>query len=453
MAIISSRNYSRLRLGNQLGREGHEGKVFDIGKSNLAAKIYFDSKRTSERQHKIEALIAASGRISKSSSQKVSHAWPVDIVKIDGTFAGFLMPKAPADSETLIKLTQRIPRKGWSQQWNGFDRRDYWHTIRRLKLAVNLSVAVHAIHQVGDCVIGDFKPDNILATPDGSIFMIDLDSVQYRDSSGNLFPAGAATPEYIPPELYNGSPAAVLEPAWDRFALAVLIYKILLGVHPYSGGPTGPYERCGTLAEKIGEGLFLFGSKNSFIKDKLGYHKQYPLLPRPVRHLFLRAFDLGHRQPDKRPSAEEWGKALFAVIKAAEAQQGLAPSPIKKQSSPKTPTVYRPSTPPTLPIVGLPPSKRTPVHRIGGAAIVSLTASLLFALAFLICGSFFAIGSEAGTVGAMVGLAVGAILGWKGKQWRIHPAAEKGCGIVVIVVAALICIILGLSIRAALLTE
>ena len=64
-----------------------------------------------------------------------------------------------------------------------------------------------------------------------------LDSVQISENGKLIYPGTAATPNYIPTELYKygigKSEEDVLTTSWDQFALGVVFYQLLFGLHPY----------------------------------------------------------------------------------------------------------------------------------------------------------------------------------------------------------------------------
>src|SRR5690606_32507156 len=102
-------------------------------------------------------------------------------------FAGFLMPLAHSQSISLYQLcTPRLRsstknKDVWAQK---FDRSTGPGILARLKLCVNIAVAIHTIHKRNNYVIVDLKPQNILVSPAGKISLIDLDSIQINNGTG-----------------------------------------------------------------------------------------------------------------------------------------------------------------------------------------------------------------------------------------------------------------------------
>lgn len=60
----------------------------------------------------------------------------------------------------------------------------------------NWALATEIIHNSGKYIIVDLKPENVLATADGKISVVDTDSFQIIDGS-KKFPGPVATPEYF----------------------------------------------------------------------------------------------------------------------------------------------------------------------------------------------------------------------------------------------------------------
>ena len=86
----------------------------------------------------------------------------------------------------------------------------------------------------------------------------DLDSVQIKDGT-QQFLCPVATPEYLPPELQHDQNLGkkALDTSCDRFALAVIFYQILYGLHPFT--VTAQDHRISEIRELIAKGLFPFG--------------------------------------------------------------------------------------------------------------------------------------------------------------------------------------------------
>jgi serine/threonine protein kinase len=171
-----------------------------------------------------------------------------------------------------------------------------------------LASAAAAIHAKG-YVIGDLNASNILVQPRTALVtIIDTDSFQVPNPNGQPFRCGVGKPEYLARELQGKYlPSINRAEEHDRFALAVLIFLLLMeGTHPFAGigDPHTPEER-------IQNGLFPYNSNGKFSTAKPPRHAvPFEALHLELRRLFCDCFISGHYNPQSRPSALDWIKAL-----------------------------------------------------------------------------------------------------------------------------------------------
>jgi DNA-binding helix-hairpin-helix protein with protein kinase domain len=304
---------------------GGEGEVYRITSptiyQNACVKIFHPRLRTEQRRQKIHYMIQHPPQ--ELNGNKYQICWPQELLYQQTQFVGFIMPLAFANSVQIYELCQ--PRSlrlsaPWRQK---FDRANktgsgVWN---RLLLCVNLAIAIHKIHSLGNYTLVDMKPQNMLVTEDGKVSIIDLDSIQIAQNGMVTHKGQVATPEYIPPEGRNLDPAKDYIPiTWDRFSLAVIFYEIIFGIHPYTATSLGKYQQCGTIYEKISNGLFVHGSKvEMYIQQPLPTpHRNFIRLPHSLRMLFMKAFEAGHENPKARPTAEDWGTEIYKEVKKSE---------------------------------------------------------------------------------------------------------------------------------------
>jgi serine/threonine protein kinase len=105
-----------------------------------------------------------------------------------------------------------------------------------LQTAIALGRALAAAHDAG-IVHRDLKPENVIRTPGGDIKILDFGLARFRA----IDPAAPAltgdgtmlgTPAYMSPEQLR---AGAVDHRSDLFALGILIYELVSGVHPFAG--------------------------------------------------------------------------------------------------------------------------------------------------------------------------------------------------------------------------
>ena len=292
MTVHRNRAGKVIALGDEIGRGG-EGAVFAVaGNARLCAKI-FHPDRAAERADKLLAMVESRPR----SLPRHAVSWPVELLYgEDDAFAGYLMPvvRGVAELHRYLVPDERAQFAGWL-------------TLRDLhRLGASVAEILAGIHRAGHCV-GDLKPQNILVSPlSGRVTLVDTDSFQIGSRrSGRVHGCPVITPEYTAPELQReGLSRARRTPASDVFALAVLLYQLLMGgSHPFEGDGEGripdriPRRLCpivpGVTGIRAPARAIPFATLHPALKDA-----------------FIRCFGAGHAAPDQRPSAAEWREVL-----------------------------------------------------------------------------------------------------------------------------------------------
>lgn len=327
----------KIRLGERLGTPGAEGSVYALSSyshQDCCVKLFHSHLRNEKRIQKITYMIKFPPKNLKTSTYQI--CWPLELIyehKNKNNFLGFLMPRAFPNSTQLYELCQvQINANRIGGDWsNKFDRGKGEGLANRLKLCVNIAIAIHNIHTLKNYTLVDMKPQNMLVTNTGKVSLIDLDSIQIANPTHIVHPGQMATPEYIPPEGNLLNPAQDYIPeSWDRFSLAVILYEIIFGIHPFTATAQGPYAHHTTIESKIRNGLFVHGAKAELhIQQPLPKpHFNFKKVPHPLKMLFLSAFEGGHQKPDLRPTAEQWGTTLHQeVARFIQKQQGAYNSP------------------------------------------------------------------------------------------------------------------------------
>lgn len=326
------------------GGEGEVRKVVSCPErfKNVCAKLYYKPKQTGEQEKKIRFMVENPPDMIVGKGMML--AWPLETIytKKDGGFLGFIMPTAFPDSKKLVILTVLKLNKAYKDVWYKFDKEQDKKNaiISRMKLIKNIAIPLHYLHRTNKYVLKDFKPDNVLVTPTGKVTIVDMDSIQICDKGKMIFPGTAATEDYVPPEFFNkgvGRDATVpLEKSWDNFAIGEVFYQLLFGLKPYAVTPKSSEEDSNTIPYCISHNLFPYGKNITQIAKIPDPHKNFNIIPSPLKELFIRAFS---DNPNERPQACEWGKTIDEEIKKIPSvDPPIPPKPTEPDSPPNPPT-------------------------------------------------------------------------------------------------------------------
>jgi WD40 repeat protein/serine/threonine protein kinase len=285
-----------VQLTQQIAHSG-EGTVWQTNLKGYLAKLYHTA--TPDRIKKLQVMVAHPPRDPMTEHGHITFAWPHDLLQdSQGQCLGFLMPEV----DSSVKLStiynaklrsRKAPRFNWY----------YLHTA-----ALNIALAMQSLHQE-EYVVGDVKPQNILVNNQALVSVIDADSFQVRDPhTRELYRCLVGSEGFTPAELLGQDLANVDQTEiHDRFRLAVIIYLLLFGDQPFKGRWVGQGESP-QPSELIKSGYWPFG-KGSLIQP--GPHTISLSIVHPeLQDCFHRCFSKGHRQPQERPSAADWVRAL-----------------------------------------------------------------------------------------------------------------------------------------------
>ena len=315
-SLFLSETGEALSLAPKAFASGGEGSLFHILSpekySNRVAKIYHPHKRTAEKLAKLEILIK-DPLAQEQEGIAPSFIWPEALLQNEkGEQIGLMMPLAQGKKLELLCLP-KLPRKidaAWKRL--AFDQDDSLKF--RLKIAFNLVNALRQLQKRKKYVLVDLKAENILVQTDGQISIVDVDSLQISDGN-QFFKAAVATPEYSAPEYYEEPKIKRFKASWDNFALAVILYKLFLGIHPFAASAKGKYESRVSLHEKIEAGLYVHHPKaEEWLKFLPPPHQKYAELPQGLQNLFSQTFVAGLYQTEKRARPEDWCTELLREI-------------------------------------------------------------------------------------------------------------------------------------------
>ena len=315
--IVNSKG-QKIELNPKALGSGGEGSVHNIlGSSeyhNHVAKIYHEKERTLNRYKKINYLIDHRPDL-KDGYSVIFPEEPIFAGSVDSSnFVGFIMKKAKGEVD-LTSLCTLKPSMKLDANWHHkFDRVSSFGMHNRARLCYNIAAAFSQIHRTKHFVFVDIKPENIRITSDGQVSIIDLDSVQVVEDGKLLFSAEKHTGEYSPGEMGQlDFKTDTIPETWDRFSLGVIFYKLMFGLHPFTGTCREPYHNMVSNEQKIEAGLFPQGIRVQYFDVIPEPHVHFENLPKLLQRLFIRCFDGGHYNPVLRPSAYEWCQVLSAV--------------------------------------------------------------------------------------------------------------------------------------------
>lgn len=304
---------------------GGAGEIFPVRNSdNIVAKIFL--KREKQRDDKVNAL----RHLPWSDDIKKFVVLPKVILFEDQQRkrqCGFIMDKV--DCSTLLTATYSGSRP--------------LSIRRRAILGYNLCKALNAIHnnggrEKGILLMGDFNFNNIAVDrTNGNIRIIDTDSFHLKIHKGNrpvVLPCTELYPDFFPPEITKLQKAhnnATLEqlcsqgyPTFtlytDYYCLAYHLHMLLLNCAPFSkaGKPENIVGKKSVPALPTRETLTINGnycysnlSDGTILPE---YCPDFNIITPELQRLFIRAFQDGAYQPEKRPSPEEFMNALTPFI-------------------------------------------------------------------------------------------------------------------------------------------
>lgn len=336
------------RLGTAIARGG-EGVVFELqGDPSRVAKIYARPVDRN-RAEKLSALISrASPQLSTVS------AWPEEMVA-DATAkpVGFVMP-AVSGKPLHLFITP-------SDRQRTAPHLGYAHLVG---IAANLARAVTNFHHA-QVVLSDINFSNFLVLADGTVRVIDCDSVQIGNHA--RFRATVAMEEFIPPELQGKRVADHARTQdHDVFGLSVLIFLLLVqGRHPFAGNDGMP------IGQAISQRLHPFRSHGSRKCPLciMGIGGRDILSPDLIG-LFRASFSGGRMFSSYRPTADGWRSALEAFSRSLVACKsnvahayapGATSCPWCRLEAKGLPALFQPTARSRLPA---PPRRRSALGRL-----------------------------------------------------------------------------------------
>jgi serine/threonine protein kinase len=269
---------------------------------------------------------------------KSVFCWPTHIVKHEGrigvvapTYHQHFFFTHGSVNNDMLGIRGREKEGKWfasaSNQNKFLDIRERGNWRNYLAICIKIARAVRRMHAAG-LAHSDLSYKNVLVDPaGGNACLIDIDGLVVP---GKYPPDVVGTPDFIAPEvmathhLDKSDPQRVLPSiATDLHALAVLIYMYLLYRHPLRGSKVHDSDPNQDEKLSMGEKALFIEHPGDDSNRVLLQHirpselpwKDTSRIPYTVcgpylKELFDRAFIEGLHHPAKRPSANEWERAL-----------------------------------------------------------------------------------------------------------------------------------------------
>lgn len=284
---------------------------------------FFKDKTTSEDPQRRARLQAIVGKYNPTTDAATGEywsnlfCWPTDIV-----VAPELGVVAPTYAANFFFATG--PFAGKEKQANWFTspklrrmlpeaERGTW--LNYLQICIRIARALRRMHNAG-LAHSDLSNKNVLVDPTtGGAVIIDIDSLVVPQ----LFPPDVlGTPGYIAPEVLESQNLSISDTnrvlpsrQTDQHALAVLIYEYLLGRHPLRG------PKVNSMDSPEEDERLSMGPKALWIENPddnsnrpPGTMVSYQALGPALAPLIEQAFTRGLHEPNARPGANEWERAL-----------------------------------------------------------------------------------------------------------------------------------------------
>ena len=289
MSTYKDSNGNEIILSDMLDHGG-EADIYTIaGHDKLLAKIY-NAKHPINKQ-KLQKLQKMCAMYDEEIAKY--YAWPQEIIYSGKKAVGFIMENINANNRNGSKYIKFLKFYSWPDRREYFPNADYSSLII---VAKNLTFTIEYLHSKG-IVIGDINESNIFVNDtDGTVKLIDCDSYQIDN-----FLCGVGKLDYTAPELPNQLSGQIRTKNHDYFSMAIALFLILVGKHPYMGVNTPD------LRQAIVDGLFCYGenAERKNLSTVYPYSEIYDSLSDEIKDLFEQAFTM-----TIRPSTKTWKKAL-----------------------------------------------------------------------------------------------------------------------------------------------
>lgn len=247
-------------------RKGGESVVYYY-KGKYAIKI-FDSKQIEKKENKIKNLMKL-----KDNKDMKNIVFPKEIVYVKNKFAGYVMPFIK-DSYELEKISEFVLEKNIKLS-------------ERIGMLKKVCDNIEIIHN-NNIIIGDLHPGQIITNYE-DVFFIDVDSWGGEIFHEYFEPSLKCISIYADPICRNysniGSSVKFYNKSTDYYSLAIIAFKVLTGIHPFSSSiKKVEYEEI--------ENRML--NRKSILSEK-EFRESNSFLNKEVRREFLKIFEEDYR--------------------------------------------------------------------------------------------------------------------------------------------------------------
>jgi serine/threonine protein kinase len=254
----------------------YEGEALHLSSAPVAVKeTFFSESRLCEQLQQEAAMLA---QLSHPALPKVSDHF------IEGAGQFLVMEFIPGqDLESLLKNNQARAKAPFG-----------WHQV--MEWADQLLDALEYLHnQQPPVVHRNIKPQNLMLTPGGELFLIDFGLAEDTTAlTHSLRSAHAYTLSYAPPEQIKGTGTDARS---DLYSLGATLHHLLTGEMPDNA--------------RVREQVIQYGAPDLLSS----VHELNPQVPEPVAEVIVRALALN--PAERYQSADEMRGALLLAVDAA----------------------------------------------------------------------------------------------------------------------------------------